>query len=147
MMKPTLLALAVLIAGQHQLCAQEQMKMPPCMKYQPDSAQLIGRLERITFPGAPNYTSVTAGDAAETGFYLRLSHPICTIARDKFEARTDVTLVQLMLDTEGYNQLRPGLDKQVTVTGTLMPTPGTHQNAPVLIMPRMPVQIDSVRKP
>ena len=147
MMKPALLVLAVLIAGQHQLHAQEQMKMPPCLQYQPDSAKLIGHLERITFPGAPNYTSVTAGDAPETGFYLRLSHPICTKARDKFEAKTDVTLVQIMLDTEGYNQLRPGLDKQVTVTGTLMPATGGHANAPVLIMPRLPVQIDTVRKP
>ena len=38
---------------------------------------LTGFLSRETYPGRPNYTSIEGGDEPETGYYLRLSDPIC----------------------------------------------------------------------
>ncbi len=48
-----------------------------CFVGESDGATLTGVLERVTFPGPPNYESVESGDQPETDFVLQLAKPIC----------------------------------------------------------------------
>ncbi|HEY4218139.1 MAG TPA: DUF4431 domain-containing protein [Gemmatimonadaceae bacterium] len=111
---------------------------PACLKYQPESVQLVGHLERLTFPGGPNFKSVSGGDTPEDAFYLRLAHPVCTMPDGTNQAKTDVTLLQLIADTA---KLRFMADKEVVVHGTLLPASSGHHHTPVILMPAMPLTL------
>jgi hypothetical protein len=107
-----------------------------CLKYEPEVVTVSGKLVRKTFAGPPNYESVKAGDAPETGFYLALKRPICAIASqgsEDNESTTNVSLVQLVLDARGYEQLRPLLGKSVTIKGSLFSAHTGHHHAPLLL--------------
>ena len=107
-----------------------------CLTYWPTKVVVSGTLERLTFPGRPNYKSVRNGDEPETGFYLKLSSPICTIG-DRRDGTaypvTGVSLIQVILDNAGYASFRPLLGKHVTAQGTLMAAHTGHHHAPLLI--------------
>jgi hypothetical protein len=107
-----------------------------CLSYEPDRTKLSGRLERHTFPGRPNFENVAAGDEAETGFYLTLANPVCTLG-DKDSAfsypQEGITFVQLVLEQHGYARLRPYLNKRVTLTGQLFARFTGHHHAPLLL--------------
>lgn len=107
-----------------------------CLPYQPTAVFLRGELVRKTFPGPPNFESVADGDEAETGFYLRLAQPVCTLeGKEDFDnAKKDgVRLVQLVLDQKGYDHWRPKLGKTVTVKGTLFSGFTGHHHADLLL--------------
>lgn len=83
-----------------------------CLQYAPAKVTLSGKLERLTFPGRPNYESVAEGDEPETGFYLELPHAICTTGdKATWDAypQKDVRLIQLVLDPKGYSALKSSL--------------------------------------
>lgn len=105
-----------------------------CLKYEPDTVTLAGRLHRGTFPGSPNFESIAAGDEAETGYYLTLDAPICTQAdsADR-EAHEGVREVQLVLTEQQYAALRPELGKQVRLKGQLYSAFSGHHHAPLLL--------------
>ncbi|MBA2678324.1 MAG: DUF4431 domain-containing protein [Ktedonobacteraceae bacterium] len=107
-----------------------------CLLYWPAKVTVSGVLERITFPGRPNYESVRNGDEPEPGFYLKLSTPICTIG-DKDSGTsypvTDVSRIQLILDNPAYGKFRPFLGRHLTVQGTLMAAHTGHHHAPLLL--------------
>jgi hypothetical protein len=70
--------------------------------YVPETIKLKGKIERQTFPGLPNYESITNGDSPERGFYLRLDNPIDVIARKTDEDSNsqdekNVKIVQLAI--------------------------------------------------
>lgn len=107
-----------------------------CFKYEPEVVTVSGKLVRKTFAGPPNYESIKKGDAPETGFYLSVKQPICTIASDGSEvneSERDVSLVQLVLEPKGYEQLRPLLGKSVTIKGSLFSAHTGHHHAPLLL--------------
>jgi hypothetical protein len=91
---------------------------PDCVSYR-DTVIVHGTLERLTFPGWPNYESVAAGDEAETGYYIRLQDPICACpgagqspdSDATVEPKDSVLLIQLVLDSTGYALFRPVLGK------------------------------------
>ncbi len=106
-----------------------------CLQYEPAKVTLTGKLHRQTFPGAPNFESVKDGDAAETGFYLTLAQPICTQedpAREQAGFAV-VKEVQLVLDQALYDQLRPHLGQQVSVSGQLFAGFTGHHHTDVLL--------------
>jgi hypothetical protein len=108
-----------------------------CLLYEPQIVSLAGTLRRKTFPGRPNYESVARGDEAETGFYLHLRHPVCTAGEgkdwpDRYPVE-GVKIVQLVLDSAGYETLRPRLDHQVTLRGTLFAAHTGHHHAALLL--------------
>jgi hypothetical protein len=110
----------------------------PCLRYEPDTVAVTGTLARKTFPGRPNYESVAAGDEPETGFYLELAAPICTVASpdssaDNNGALQGVRLVQLVLDSAGYARLRPSVGRSITLRGTLFAALTGHHHAPLLL--------------
>jgi hypothetical protein len=107
-----------------------------CLSYEPDTVRVTGTLQRLTFPGRPNYESVAEGDEPEAGFYLLLATPICTkgdtIAPDAFPIAAADT-VQLVLDSAGYDRLRLSLGRNVTLSGTLFARHTGHHHAPLLL--------------
>jgi hypothetical protein len=105
-----------------------------CLKYEPDTVSLTGILRRHTFPGPPNYESISAGDEPETGFYLHLARPVCTLQRDMIDyAQRGIRLVQLVLDSAGYATLLPHLGQRVTLRGTMFARITAHHHAPLLL--------------
>ena len=109
---------------------------PWCLSYEPDTVQITGTLQRLMFPGPPNYESVAGGDAPETGFYLLLTKPVCTngdSASDDTYPLQEADTVQLVLDSAGYACLRPFLGQQRTLSGTLFARSTGHHHAPLLL--------------
>ena len=107
-----------------------------CLPYGPDTVSVAGTLERRTYPGHPNYASIAEGDEPETGFYLRLSKPVCTVAdttAPDAPALRGVRLVQLVLNSTGYAALRPRLRQRVVLRGTLFGALTGHHYAPLLL--------------
>jgi hypothetical protein len=107
-----------------------------CLSYGPDTVSITGVLERRTYPGRPGYASIPAGDEPETGFYVRLSKTLCTIAdttAPDAPALHGVRLVQLVLDSAGYTALRPRLGQRVVLRGTLFAALTGHHHSPLLL--------------
>ena len=108
----------------------------PCLRYGPDTVAVTGRLERRTFFGPPGYGEDPRRDARETGYYLALAAPVCTVAGADAEfddAKTGVRRVQLLLDAAGYRRLRPSLGRVVTLRGTLFGEHTGHHHAPLIL--------------
>jgi Domain of unknown function (DUF4431) len=106
-----------------------------CIPYSVNTV-IVGKLERHTFPGRPNYESIANGDEAENGFYLRLPHAICTIGDPKSSdvyPQKNVRLVQLVLQQTQYDELRPLLGKSVSIRGDLFARHTGHHHAPLLL--------------
>lgn len=107
-----------------------------CLEYSPVTSTLTGNLQRITFPGRPNFESIESGDEAETGFYLALTQPLCTFQGaepDRGAPVENVRLVQLILDQARYDRLGPLLGRTVVLRGTLVPAHTGHHHAPLLL--------------
>ncbi|WP_394781466.1 DUF4431 domain-containing protein [Undibacterium sp.] len=106
-----------------------------CLHYEPARVTLTGKLHRQTFPGAPNFESIKDGDAAETGFYLTLAQPVCTVedAEREESGFASVKEVQLVLDQALYDVLRPKLGQQVSLSGQLFAGFTGHHHTDVLL--------------
>ena len=128
---------ALILAG-----ACDKPRVASCFRPEIETVTLAGQLERKTFPGRPNFESLESGDEAETGLYLILPKPICSVGDSTSDARSDVTLVQLILDDEGYSALRPHLSTMVRLRGKLIVSHTGHHHAPLLLDVTKPVEID-----
>lgn len=104
-----------------------------CLRYEPDTVWITGRLVRHAFYGPPSYGEDPKHDEKETGFYLELAQPVCTIADRSNAAQRDVRFVQLVLDSAGYARLRPALGTTITLRGTLFAAFAGHHHAPILL--------------
>jgi hypothetical protein len=132
-------------AAGHPLGAQG--RAVACLRYEPDTVVLTGILRRHTYPGPPNFESVRAGDAPETGYYLHLGHPVCASRQYASDAEVDAAaarhvdarLVQLVLDSAGYARLRPLLGQRVTLRGRVFSAFTGHHHAP-LVMTVLPAE-------
>lgn len=140
-MKQLLLALGL-------FAAIPSLHAAACIAYEPTHVFLRGDLLRKTFPGPPGFESVADGDQPQTGFYLRLLTPICMRdgAKDSDNAaKTDVQLIQLLLDKESYLRLGKKVGTTITVKGTLSaPWNGNHHGD--LLMDVDPLETGTVTK-
>jgi hypothetical protein len=119
-------------------CAESPREAASCLKYFPDTVSISGSLARLTFPGPPNYQSVASGDSAETGFYLILDQPVCTVGdSSSAEAypQAAVDTIQVALDSAGYRDWAPSVGQVVTISGTLRARVSGHHHAPLLLDP------------
>ena len=140
------IALFVLTAGRP-LGGQRPVRAT-CLRYEPDTVQLTGRLERHMYYGAPNFGEDPAHDEKEVGFYLGLAAPVCAAGgRDPElnDPRRGVRRVQLVLDSAGYARLRPYLGKRLTLRGTLFASQTGHHHTPILLDVAKPVKVESTR--
>ena len=108
---------------------------PACLRYEPDTVAITGKLVRRTFYGAPGFGEDPKHDTKETGYYLALGAALCTIRSRDNDAAAGVKLVQLVLDSADYARLRPKIDHTVTLRGTLFAAFTGHHHAPVLLTP------------
>jgi hypothetical protein len=107
-----------------------------CARFAPDELTIRGTLERHVFPGPTEYEDLTKGDEPEVGFYLALAEPLCVTGNDEDEGlgvEDDVRLIQLVLDQEDYDKLRPYLSETVTLKGTLFSAFTGHHHSQVLL--------------
>ncbi len=115
-----------------------------CVSYEPSTVRITGVLERRTDAGRPNYESISRGDEPETGYYLRLATPLCVQSAGSDttlnQRRANVRLVQLLVDSAGYAQLRPHIGRTLTLSGTLSSAVTGHHHAPVVLQVVLPRQ-------
>ena len=106
-----------------------------CLIYGPSVVELTGTLEAHTYPGPPNFESVGAGDKPLRYFRLALATPVCAFASSSSNdvSLDDVSFVQLVLDQNGYNQLRPHLGKMVRLKGKLFSANNAFHQEPLLL--------------
>ena len=115
-----------------------------CLRYGPATTRITGTLARHMFYGAPGFGEDPKHDEQETGFYLDLPAPVCTLAgRDEYDRPLErVRRVQLVLNSAGYARLRPYLGKRVTLRGTLFGASTGHHHAPILLDVAKPVEVE-----
>ena len=100
---------------------------------------LRGILSSQTFPGPPNYTSVSSGDAEETYFFINLAQPVCVSkGQSPLEPAIDhIDNIQLIFDwrsaRDSYEALRPYLQKSVECTGVLLGRHTGHHHSEVML--------------
>jgi len=108
-----------------------------CLPFEPNSAQVEGKLERETFPGPPNYSDVGKGDARETVWLLHLDPPQCFEGAhpDRGDQRgsmatNHIQLVAPLNQAQGLNRL---IGQRIWVSGRAFPATTGHHHAPILI--------------
>lgn len=104
-----------------------------CLEYGPN--RLTGTLARQTYPGRPDYESVTRGDEPVVIWVLVLDQRICTVDPTHKLPKVDYQReVQLVMEDAQYKQYGKLLGQKVTVTGALRPGHADHKW--LLIEPR-----------
>jgi hypothetical protein len=106
-----------------------------CVEY--GAASLAGRLVRQTYPGPPDYESVTKGDEPRIIWVLVLDERTCAYSSSTYTSRYGEREVQLVLDAEQYVQYRNFHGKQLIVTGELIRGSGRYEKRLVLIVNEM----------
>ena len=96
-----------------------------CLRY--GVVTLTGRLVQQTYPGAPDYESVTKGDEARIIWILQLDRGVCIDARDTSDPSAyNERELQVVLGNNEYSQAeqygpyRHLLGSKITVTGRLL---------------------------
>jgi hypothetical protein len=132
--RPTLPVVLLLIAAawSGSLAAQ-------CLYY--GDVSLTGRLVQQTYPGPPDFESVTKGDAPLVIWILQLDVGVCiTSYSASYPNVYDQREIQLVLGndqyarTAAYAEYRYMLGKKVTVTGTLLPGGGKYEKPQVITL-------------
>ena len=104
-----------------------------CLAYEPTVVQLIGTINKKTFPGPPNFESVRKGDKPETYWVLHLPDTVCMQPTADYDAVDAVTDLQLILTQKQYALYRKFLGRRVNVTGKLLQAHTGHHHTPVLM--------------
>jgi len=110
-----------------------------CLRY--GAVELTGRLVQQTYPGRPDYESVTKGDEALVIWILQLHRSVC-IARSSsdYPGSYGTREIQLVLGADQYARgneyarYRDLLGKEITVTGELVPGAAKYQKRFVIVI-------------
>jgi hypothetical protein len=106
-----------------------------CLSYEPSRVSIQGALNRVIFPGPPNFQDVERGDKPEPYFVLQLQQPVC-VDKGKYEdepSLSDILSIQLGLTGPQYSQFRSLLGKRVRLSGTLSAATTGHHHTPVML--------------
>jgi hypothetical protein len=111
-----------------------------CLSYEPAIVTPSGTLVRKIFPGPPNYESVKKGDRHETSWFLDLPESVC-VNESKTEPelnpkQSGIHEIQLVLQSEQYQQHKGMVGRKVLATGTLFGEHTGHHHTPVLLTVR-----------
>jgi len=108
----------------------------PCLKYEPEVVELVGKIKRHTFPGPPNYESVKQGDRPETYWVLCLPRAICVepaANSPKHNSSPEFGISQLQLTQVDYTRYRKLLGKKVRAKGRLTHAITGHHHTTVML--------------
>src|SRR4030095_1465472 len=132
--RPTLTAFLLLIAASW--CGPLAAH---CLYY--GDVSLTGRLVQQTYPGPPDFESVTKGDAALVIWILQLDVGVCIISSSaSYPNVYDEREIQLVLGsdqyarTAAYAEYRSLLGKEIYLTGTLLPGRGKYEKPQVIAL-------------
>lgn len=101
-----------------------------CLHY--GDVNLTGRLVQQTYPGPPDFESVTKGDQPLVIWILQLDTGVCIVTSDASHPNTyNEREIQLVIGTE-YRHL---LGKKIAVTGRLLPGGGKYEKPFVVTSP------------
>jgi len=109
------------------------------LHYKPKIVTLTGIVKIKTFPGAPGYESVAAGDDIESGPYLILDHPIDVVVSPNdaidtnAETEKDLKIIQITGGDDDDNWDDKYVGKRVQITGMLFHAISGHHHTQVLI--------------
>jgi hypothetical protein len=104
----------------------------PCLEY--GTVNLSGTLVHQTYPGAPDYESVTKGDEPRIIWVLLLDQPTCVVDQSSRYARVyGDREVQVILDADRYKQCQNLLGDRISVAGELVRGGAWHEKRLVLI--------------
>jgi hypothetical protein len=106
-----------------------------CVEY--GAANLAGTLVRQTYPGPPDYESVTKGDEPQIIWVLQLDERTCVYSDSTYASGHGEREVQLVLDAKQYAQYPEFLGKQLIVTGELVRGGARHEKRLVLLVHEM----------
>lgn len=107
-----------------------------CLQYEPSQSTISGTLQRRIFPGSPNFEDLTTGDDPMDGYYLITEQPMCVAGNDTqtdVKLEDDVRWIQLAIDQQQYDSLRPYLEQKITLKGELFAAQTTYHFAPLLM--------------
>lgn len=97
-----------------------------CLRY--GDVSLSGRLVQQTYPGPPDFESVTKGDEPRVIWILQLDRGVCIDGSDSsYPSAYNEREIQLVLGsdqyarTDDYARYRNLLGQRITVTGRLLP--------------------------
>ena len=105
-----------------------------CLKYEPTTVSLVGRLASKTLAGPPNYVSIARGDVPETVYILHLDTPVCVLgdSSSRTNAKSHVGIKEIQLVTDAA-KARSLVGKRVSASGTLFGPHSRHHRTPVLL--------------
>ncbi len=103
-----------------------------CLHY--GDVRLTGRLVQQTYPGPPDFESVTKGDEPLVIWILQLDYGVCVVSgNSSYPSAYNEREVQLVLGndpyarTERYEPYRHLLGQRIVVTGRLLPGGGKYE--------------------
>ncbi len=105
-----------------------------CLAYE-QNVELQGKLQRVTFPGPPNYQSIADGDQPEAQWVVDLSTHIC-LEKDKTnDAEKGLGTIQIIFpDSESNGERYQVLTgRKVEISGKLIHAKNTHHHTSVLM--------------
>ncbi len=107
----------------------------PCLRYEPASVVLKGKVKQVIFPGPPHYASVQGGDRAEPCWVLYLPSSVCVEGnpKDYMNSETEKNVSELQLIVLGRRKYRKLLGKSVSVKGRLLHAYTWHHHTSVLV--------------
>jgi len=127
-----LILTAVLLLNASSLAAQ-------CLYY--GDVSLTGRLVQQTYPGPPDFESVTKGDAPLVIWILQLDPGVCILSSSaSYPSVYNQREIQLVFGTDqyartaSYAQYRYLLGKKIAVTGRLLPGGGKYEKPHVIAL-------------
>lgn len=122
---------ALSVVGFFGAIASTALAAPECLKY--EVVSLHGTLVRQTYPGPPDYESVTQGDRPQVVWILQLDQRICVVDPDPSLPREyNEREIQLVSRADQGLPYRDLLGARVIVTGKLLHGGARHEQRLVL---------------
>ena len=106
-----------------------------CVEY--GAVSLAGTLVRQTYPGPPDFESITKGDEPRVIWVLQLDERACVYSYSAYISEYRERELQLVLDSEQYARFRKFLGKALIVTGELVRGGAEHEKRLVLVVNEM----------
>lgn len=101
-----------------------------CLQYGP--MKLVGTLVRQTYPGPPDYESISKGDEPRVIWLLQLDERVCVSASSRFPREPTQIEVELALTPDQYRQYRQLLGQKIVAAGELIHGGANYQKRLVL---------------
>jgi len=98
-----------------------------CPVFSDHEWEFVGHIVTHTYPGPPNFESISGGDKPVTRWYLQLPSAVC------FSNYHHQFLFQLSLKPEEFERYRQFLGKEIRIKGTLEEAVAGYHRTPLIL--------------